>query len=562
MMSFFEVLSVDKVIILTMGTGVILGILMSAVLAWSRSVKQRQKLHVVADKLRMAEAAFAEAREELFEFRHREMSTQKKLAELNTAVSVNEEKLKEFEAVKQLNEEQRERLHAVMTEKAGYEIQISEKSAVLQEKSQSLHESRKRLEAIEQQMELLREENINRREESTRLATALEKERAQNVEKLAILERAQKQMQIEFENAATKIFENKSKTFTEQNRTNLDQLLSPFKEQLKDFEKRVEETYDKESKQRFSLAKEIQQLQKLNQRLSDDALNLTNALKGQSKTQGNWGEMILERLLEQSGLTKGREYDVQMSLKDHKGKIYRPDVVVHLPDNKDVVIDAKVSLTAYERYCRENDEAKRGAQLERHVNSIRAHVKNLSDKGYEKLEDVRSLDYVLMFVPIEGAFMAAVEYDDSLFNDAMQKGIIMVSPTTLLATLRTIQNIWRYEKQNQHALEIAKKAGALYDKFEGFVGSLTEVGKKLGDTHDAYEIAYKRLVGGRGNLVNRAEELKRLGAKANKTLPDKLVREAEAELPILEKEPPLEEKTDKSLEKTPPMTAAGSDSIN
>ncbi len=560
-MSFLELLSVDKVIILAMGTGAILGILMSAVLAWSRSIKQKQNLVVVEDKLRMAEGAFAEAREELFELRHREMSTQKKLAELNTAVSVKDEKLKELQALKQLNEEQRERLQAVMTEKVGYEIQISEKSALLQEKSHSLHETRKRLEAVEQQMELLREENANRREESTRLATALEKERAQNVEKLAILERAQKQMQIEFENAATKIFENRSKTFAEQNKTNLDQLLSPFKEQLKDFEKRVEDTYDKESKQRFSLAKEIQQLQKLNQRLSDDALNLTNALKGQSKTQGNWGEMILERLLEQSGLTKGREYDVQMSLKDQKGKIYRPDVVVHLPDNKDVVIDAKVSLTAYERYCRENDEAKRGAQLERHVNSIRAHVKSLGDKGYEKLENVRSLDYVLMFVPIEGAFMAAVEHDDSLFNDAMQKGIIMVSPTTLLATLRTIQNIWRYEKQNQHALEIAKKAGALYDKFEGFVGSLTEVGKKLGDTHDAYEIAYKRLVGGRGNLVNRAEELKRLGAKASKTLPEKIVREAEAELPNLEKESSLEEKKDKSLE-PPPMTAAGSDSIN
>jgi DNA recombination protein RmuC len=556
MFSFLEVMTVDKVVILAMSAGALLGMAFSGSLAWYRARRVEQTSQATLHQLGMAEEAFTEAREELFELRHRDMNQQKKMSDLGAQIAVMQEKLQAITALKKLNDEQRERLQSVMTEKTGIEIQHSEKSALLQEKSQSLNDSRNRIEAMEQQLELLREENIMRREESTRLATELEKERAQSAEKLALLQNAQKQMQAEFENAASKIFENRSKTFAEQNKTNLDTMLTPFKDQLKDFEKKVEDTYDKESKQRFSLAKEIQQLQKLNQRLSDDAHNLTNALKGQNKTQGNWGEMILERLLEQSGLTKGREYEVQLSMRDEHGKVSRPDVVVHLPENKDVIIDAKVALTAYERYCREDDEQKRGAHLERHVSSIRGHVKGLSEKGYDRLHAVRSLDYVLMFVPIEGAFMSAIQYDDALFNDAMQKGIIIVSPTTLLATLRTIHNIWRYEQQNQHAVEIANKAGALYDKFEGFVASLLEVGKKLGDTHDSYEIAYKRLVGGRGNLVNRAEELKRLGAKASKRLPEKVIRDAEAELPA------LEEGAEKGIETAAISTAAGSDSIN
>ena len=271
---------------------------------------------------------------------------------------------------------------------------------------------------------------------------------------------------------------------------------------------------------------EIVHLKSLNERISEDAINLTNALKGQSKTRGAWGEMILERVLEESGLHKGREYEVQTMYASGEGQRRHPDVIVHLPEGKDIVIDSKVSLKAYEKYCSADTDEKREKRLKEHLFSIRTHIKTLSDKRYEELDGISTLDFVIMFLPVEGAFWAAIESEQELFNEAFDKNIMLVSPSTLLATLRIINNIWRYEDQNKNALIIAKKAGDLYDKFVGFVEALDDVGLKLDKAQDSYKMARNRLVDGKGNLVRRTEELLQLGVKAQKELPEGLVVKA------------------------------------
>jgi DNA recombination protein RmuC len=255
-------------------------------------------------------------------------------------------------------------------------------------------------------------------------------------------------------------------------------------------------------------------------------LNLTNALKGQSKTRGSWGEMILERVLEESGLQKGREYEVQTMYASEAGQRRHPDVIVHLPEGKDIVIDSKVSLTAYEKYCSSDTEEKREKRLKEHILSIRTHIKTLGEKRYEELEGIKTLDFVLMFLPVEGAFWTAIESEQGLFNEAFDKNIMLVSPSTLLATLRIINNIWRYEDQNKNALIIAKKAGDLYDKFVGFVEVLDDVGQKIDKARESYQTARNRLTDGRGNLVRRTVELRQLGVKAQKELPEGLVVQA------------------------------------
>ncbi|KPK30518.1 MAG: hypothetical protein AMK70_13965, partial [Nitrospira bacterium SG8_35_1] len=325
---------------------------------------------------------------------------------------------------------------------------------------------------------------------------------------------------------ANKIFEDKSRKFTEQNRENIEGVLKPMREQLLDFKKKVEDVYDKESKDRVSLLNEIIHLKTLNERISEDALNLTNALKGQSKTRGSWGEMILERVLEESGLQKGREYEVQTMYASEEGQRRHPDVIVHLPEGKDIVIDSKVSLTAYEKFCSADTEEKRNKRLKEHIISVRAHIKVLSEKRYEELEGIRTLDFVLMFLPIEGAFWTAIESEQGLFNEAFDRNIMLVSPSTLLATLRIINNIWRYEDQNKNALIIAKKAGDLHDKFVGFVEALDDVGQKIDRARESYQTARNRLSEGKGNLVRRSVELRQLGVKAQKELPEGLVAQA------------------------------------
>lgn len=364
---------------------------------------------------------------------------------------------------------------------------------------------------------------IEKREENTRLQTSMKEQRQQSEEKLKLLNEARASLQDGFKNLANEIFESKQKEFKNQSKEQLSGVLDPLHERIKAFEKRVEDAYNSEAKERFSLQKEVKSLQELNARIAQDAVNLTNALKGESKTQGIWGEMVLERVLESSGLEKGREYEVQVSLKSEEGSRFQPDAIVRLPEGKDVVIDSKVSLSAYERFCSTDDEAESAKALSGHIQSIRTHIKQLATKDYQTLEGIRSLDYVLMFVPIESAFSLATQEDAELYTDALSRHIAIVTPSTLLATLRTIQNMWRVEQQNRNAEEIADRAGKLYDKFVNFVTDLELIGNRLESTRGAWDDAWNKLVDGRGNLIKRAEDMKALGARVSKSLPQNLV---------------------------------------
>ncbi len=364
------------------------------------------------------------------------------------------------------------------------------------------------------------------REENARLLSALNMERRQSDEKLKLLADAKEALAQQFQNVANRIFEEKGEKLVQQNVANLDTLLKPLGERLKEFQVRVEETYDKESKQRFSLQNEIQKLVEANARMSVDALNLTNALKGDSKTQGAWGEVVLERVLEASGLQKGREYDLQVSLESSGGGKARPDVIVRLPENKHVVVDSKVSLTAYEAYCSAEDDLARKRELARHIESLRNHVKALADKNYQSLYGIRTPDFVLLFVPVEPAFALALREKPELFEDAFHRNVMIVSPTTLLISLRTIASIWRYEYQNRNAQELVRQCTALYEKFVGFVGDLEDIGRRLKAAQGSYDDAYGKLASGKGNLIRQVERIRELGLKPSKPLPGHLTEGA------------------------------------
>jgi len=363
------------------------------------------------------------------------------------------------------------------------------------------------------------------REENARLLSALSLERRQADEKLKLLAQAKEALTEQFQNLANRIFEEKGEKLMQQNAANLDTLLKPLGERLKEFQVRVEETYDKESKQRFSLQSEIQKLVEANAKMSVEALNLTNALKGDSKTQGAWGEVVLERVLEASGLQKGREYDIQVSFDGDGGRV-RPDVIIRLPENKHVVVDAKVSLTAYEAYCSAEDDAARKRELARHVESLRGHVRGLADKNYQSLYGIRTPDFVLMFVPVEPAFALALRQRQDLFEDAFHRNVMIVSPTTLLISLRTIASIWRYEYQNRNAQELVRQCTALYDKFVGFVCDVEEIGTRLEAAQKSYDGAYGKLTSGKGNLIRQVERIRELGLKPSKPLPGHLAEAA------------------------------------
>jgi DNA recombination protein RmuC len=354
------------------------------------------------------------------------------------------------------------------------------------------------------------------REDNARLTTSLELEGKQFKEKMSLLNESRDQLGVAFKNIANEIFDDKSKKFTAINKESLSMVLGPLQSKIVQFEKRVEDTYDKESKERFSLAKEIESLQKLNSKISEDAINLTNALKGDNKTQGSWGEIVLESILEKSGLVKGREYDVQVSLKAEDGSKSQPDVVVHLPESRDIVIDSKVSLKAWDGFCSSEDEASKSELLTQHIQSVRMHVKSLSGKDYQNLSGINSLDYVFLFMPIEAAYSIAIQNDPELSQHAFERNIIFVGPTTLLTTLKTVQNLWRLAQQNQNANEIAEKAGALYDKFVAFVDDVEEIGVKIDASKKSFEKAQNKLLTGKGNLIKRTEVLKQLGAKTSK----------------------------------------------
>jgi DNA recombination protein RmuC len=364
------------------------------------------------------------------------------------------------------------------------------------------------------------------------LSAELKEQQDSHQQRLSDLQSARDELRAQFAELAGKIFDEREQRFAETSQQQLVQLLDPLKERIQSFEKRVEESYQQEARERFSLGKELERLQQLNQRLGDEATNLTRALKGQ-KTQGNWGELVLERVLEHAGLEKGREYQTQVSLKSPEGERFQPDVLIQLPGDKQVVVDAKVSLTAYQQFIAAEDEAGRQQALKQHVLSLRSHLKGLSHKEYQRLEGLHSLDFVLLFVPIEAAFASALQADPGLFQEAFDQHIVIVSPTTLLATLRVIDSLWRQERQSQNAREIAERAGALYDKFVAFVQDLDEVGTRVQQLDKAYAAARNKLCDGRGNIINRVENLKLLGARASKSLSPELLERA-ASLAVLD----------------------------
>ena len=373
----------------------------------------------------------------------------------------------------------------------------------------------------------LRQQNLVLHSENSGLSVRLESEVVRGQEQATLLEQTRVSLGKEFENLANRIFDNKQASFSRTSKEALDNTVAPLRKDLADFRKKVEDVYDKESAERNRLEGKIGELQQQTQQIGQDAIKLANALKGDNKFQGNWGEMILERLLEQSGLRKGREYQTQVALQDEEGRRRNPDVIIHLPDQRDIVIDAKVSLKDYECFCSSDDEIQREQRLKAHIASLRGHVTGLNRKAYEQLEGINTLDFVLIFIPVEAAFMLAIEHDRQLFSDAYDKGIILVSPSTLLATLRTIHNIWRYADQNLNAEKIAIQAGGLYDQFVLLAEGLEDIGKHLDKSQDAWATTRKRLVSGRGNLLKRVEDLKTLGARTRRDMPAALRDESQ-----------------------------------
>ena len=388
--------------------------------------------------------------------------------------------------------------------------------------------------AFEKQLQSSLQEKEAIRNEKDSLAIQLSKKQVdfdnlleRHKEQKNEVEQLQEKFTKEFENLANKILDEKSNKFTEQNKENMKNILSPLQDKIQLFEKKVEDTHKESIDYHAALRQQIVGLQQMNLQMSKETLNLTKALKGDSKMQGNWGELILERVLEKSGLEKDREYFVQQSHTTSEGSRVFPDVVINLPDGKKMIVDSKVSLTAYEKYINEEDDNLKAGFLKEHIQSIKRHVEQLGDKNYHDLYQIESPDFVLLFIPMEPAFALALNDDTTLYSKAFEKNIVIVTPSTLLATLRTIDSMWTNQKQQENAFEIARQAGALYDKFEGFVADLIKIGKKIDESKVEYGAAMNKLVDGKGNLIVSVEKLKKMGAKAKKALPENVLKRAE-----------------------------------
>jgi DNA recombination protein RmuC len=395
--------------------------------------------------------------------------------------------------------------------------------ATILNQTELLSQLRKEKADISTQREQLIVEQLKLTSELAQLSSTLEAERKQSAEKLQILNDAKEQLSNQFKSLAGEILEEKAKRFTEQNQTNIGALLEPLKTKLQEFQGKVEEVYIQEGKDRSALTEQVKQLMGLNQQLSQDAHNLTRALKGQSKAQGNWGELILERVLETSGLVKGLHYHAQESHTRDDGSRAQPDVVIRLPEGKHLVVDAKVSLLAYDEYVNADSDPEKDMAVKRHFESIRTHIKGLSSKNYQELYQLKSLDFVLMFVPVEPAFMLAISHDSEVWQEAWNKNVLLVSPSTLLFVVRTVAHLWRQEQQNRNAQEIAKRGAELYDKLVGFVEDLDKLGERLNQAKDSYDKAYGKFHSGKGNVIRQAEMLKELGIKPTKSLAQPLI---------------------------------------
>ena len=386
---------------------------------------------------------------------------------------------------------------------------------------------------LSSQLEKLREETVTSRADAgaaklqlTEIRTRLDETEKGFREKEALFKEASDTLKKEFQLLANQIFESQGQRLRSANTEQLNSVLTPFKDQIKDFKQRVEEVYTTDAKDRASLLTEVRNLQVASERVNREAENLTRALKGDTRVQGNWGEVVLERVLEDSGLRRDHEYFVQTSFRNDGGELKRPDVIIRLPGDKDVVVDAKVSLAAYEQALASADESTRNAAMGRHVQSLRTHVRNLAGQDYDRLQGVRSLDFVLLFVPVEAAFTMAMERDPGIFTEAFEKRLVIVSPTTLMMTLRIIDNVWRYEKQSRNAQEIARRAGALYDKVRVILEDMEQLDKSLGTARRSFDSAYARMVSGKGNLVRQVEQFRELGADVKKALPRDLIEAA------------------------------------
>lgn len=496
------------VVLLVASMGVLAGLLWAMVML--HRVRQANKLQAQelahqGDMLRDAEQAQALHHQQVSHLEQLVAEQKQRLAERDEGLEGWRQKATGLE----------NRLASAESELAGRRerlAQLEQENKVLRHRAESLSGD------ISQLKIELREQQVT-----------LDKERRSASEKLELLEQNRDALKQEFENLANRIFDQKSERFTQQSKTSLDSLLTPFRDQLQDFRKRVEDVYTTETRDRQALRSEIKSLQDLNRQITEDAANLTRALKGDKQVQGNWGELVLERVLERSGLRKGVEYETQGSYRDGDNQLLRPDVIVHLPDQRNLVVDSKVSLVAYQQWVVAEEDNARSDALKQHVEAVRTHIRTLSEKDYSQLSGLHSPDFVLLFMPIEPAFVAAFQQDENLFAEAFERKIIVVTPTTLLATLRTIENIWRYERQSQNARRIADRAGAVYDKLRVFVEAMERLGTQLHTTQGTYDSAMNTLTRGRGNLIAQANRFVELGVRVKKELPKAIVDQAEVD---------------------------------
>jgi len=485
-----------------------------------------ERLSAATDEAKRLNGELAESEQQLASQRQQLEASRNECAQLTERTSRLPVLEQELKTAQTHNEELNKQVSTLQQKLAATESTMTSQTQEinrLTDESRSLTSRRDQLLADLQKMST----------EFAELSTNLDAERRQNEEKLALLNEAREQLSNQFKALASEILEEKAKRFTEQNQTNIGQLLEPLKIKLTEFQGKVEEVYIKEGQERSALAQQVKHLMELNKQLSDDAHNLTRALKGSSKTRGNWGEMILEKILESSGLRKGYEYDVQESHTRDDGSRAQPDVIIHLPEERNIIVDAKVMLNAYEEYVNTEDDAERDAAMKRHLEAVRGHIKGLSEKNYQGIHGVKSLDFVLMFIPVEPAFMLAISHDNDLWQDAWKRNVLLVSPSTLLFVVRTVAHLWRQEQQNRNAQEIARRGAELYDKLVGFVEDLKGVGNRIKQAQNEYDKAYGKFVDGRGNVIRQAEMLKGLGVKPSKSMPTEVVDAAMEEPTLL-----------------------------
>jgi len=478
------------------------------------------------------------------------MDVQSQVAQLTAQL---ESKLVQVEALEAQKSQDQTALALAKAAQDSAVLQANERHGQLLEANTRLEQSRKQISDLQSQLErsqtLLQERSLDGQKleqkeqqvdalnlQIAQLNTRLNQEQVERQkdqenlqEKLELLQSNKVQLSQEFENLSNKIFEEKNKQFKQSSQEGLNGLLSPFKDQLEGLRKKVDDVYVSESKDRAALKAQIGELHNLNKQITEEASSLARALRGEKKTQGNWGELVLETVLEKSGLREGEEYVREKSITDEEGVRYRPDVIINLPEEKHIVVDAKVSLNAYSDYVNSENDADRIKFLKQHVDAVRMHIKSLADKSYAKLPGVNSPDFVFMFMPIEPAFMVAFEHDDKLFNDAFEQRIVVVTPTTLLASLRTVSSLWSIERQNKNAKQLAEQAGKVHDKLVGFVEDMEKVGKQLGTVQGTYDDAWKKLKEGRGNLISQAHKFKDLGVRVKKELPKQVMDTAELE---------------------------------